>query len=73
MAQRKCGLKDCHNDLGKGIDITVSFGKDHKVDVKVCDHCGLLLQRSQPGTFRITPTLRMKAIPAAPISSKGMK
>lgn len=62
---KRCGLKGCIGELDPGAIVAISFG-DLQVETTVCDYHGELIRSLQPGTFRITPELELKNVPAIP-------
>jgi len=60
---KKCGFKNCNEDIGVGA-ARVGFDNQGKNDeVIACAGCAWTIMTAPRGTYRITPDRRLEAIP----------
>lgn len=64
--REKCGLKTCNNDLGPGAAAVGYEIEGKRYEVRVCSRHAWDIMVAPRGTWRITPDLRLEAIPAKP-------
>lgn len=67
MAKEKCGLTGCGELMGPGsAEVGYMTEADKLGKIRVCPKHAWLLMTSQPGSYRITPNLKLEPIPASP-------
>lgn len=61
--QKVCGLKGCDKPIGPGAADVGYETEGVLKNVRVCAEHAWTLMNANPGTYRITPDLRLEAIP----------